>query len=327
MKSLLRKILKPRINASHSVPVGEDIENILNAHMEETAKPEEVQQNRTLQDKVFDFIKREFAIQDPPVKLKIALNSNDLPLCVLRSEETPISFWHRLPLKGESGTVHIPDFTLFFGNYRMSPREKAPDTIIECRELVGAVSNRTDTRVVKEVIGLSLDTLPGNIILVTSRKLSNYASQLAQAFGINLVGFEEGKGSSYELFKLIMSDDQPTREALLKILGKNIGKIEHAYKMRKPVGFVRPIENQKAGDKKPSKKVPTVRDQLIKSLNVHPGQTISRLSNVLKIPEQYILNEIYALHRVKKVKFTKKGKGDLGLKGHQWELTKKAFER
>lgn len=268
-----------------------------------------------LDETVFNFLKQEFEEAEFPDKLVKSTDASAPPLCVLRVEDEVLSLWHRLPIRGESGVTHIPDFVIFRGNHRMSPRERNPDVIIECRSLESETSNRTDPRVVNDVIGRSLDTLSAQTILITNRPVSDYASALADSYGINKIdaGREE---ASYELFKMISSRDQPTREKFRKILAKDIHKLENFYKvMKRERVSIEAEESLRKGG---------LRERIVKALSAKPGSSAADLSLALKVHDDYILNELYMLQKDGKVKIVKQSKDPMAHKHHEWSLRKSA---
>ncbi|MFO7872427.1 MAG: hypothetical protein R6U26_02160 [Candidatus Undinarchaeales archaeon] len=249
---------------------------------------------------VLNYLKAEFKVEKS-ARLKTSPDSDQPPLSILHAEDQTYSMWHRMPIRGESGIVHIPDFVIFKGTRRMAPRDKNPDVLIECRRLDENRSNRTDSRVVREMVGASLDILPGLIILVTNRPLSEYAKAIAKHFGIEIVDASKDS-ASYDLFKVMVSNDLQSREKLYSNLDKNILKLEGKFKVAKAKASASG-SNVKVPDVKPSRS--ELRDLIAKALETTPNSA-KELSNVLQADPNLILNELYALEREGRAKVAKR---------------------
>jgi len=328
MKKLFKKIFKPSYPSEHYVTEEEPDEE-LGKLIDKTADippaveeaKEEITKPATLQEKILEYFSTEFNMPDTGIKLKQASDPHAPPMCIIRSEEEALSVWYRMPIRGESGVTHIPDFTIFYGTQRMSPRSTAPDIVIECRTMPEETSNRTDTRVVKDLIGLSLDTMPGTSILVTNRPVSNYARHLAETYGIGLIEADVEKDSGYDLFKLIVSEDQLTRGKMLNFLKKNTPKFEHTFKLKRR----KPIEEKQVEKyEPPEKKAANRKERILKTLAAHPGLTVRDLSSVTKINDHVLLNELFALERAKKVKARKKGQGANVYTEKEWSVVQRS---
>lgn len=257
------------------------------------------------------FLTQEFTPIDPPKGLQPAVKPMSPPLCILKSVEGSLSVWYRLPLKGVSGAIHLPDFIVFKDSYRVSPRDKNPDIIIECRNLPGSMSNRTDPRVVQEVIGRSLELMPATSILVTNREISGYAKAMAEKYGIGVIELDSSADPGYRLFKMLISDDQPTREKFLDVIGKGSQQIQmlHKRSQRKPNGA---LLAKRGG----------LHERLIKALVAHPGSTAIDLSKILGVHEDYIMNTLYKLEKEHRAKIVKRSNKPDAYKHDEWQAIK-----
>jgi len=252
-----------------------------------------------LDEMMLQFLTQEFTPLEEPKALKAAVEPSSPPLCILKSAETPLSVWYRIPIRGESGVTHLPDFVIFRGNNRIIPREKSPDIIIECRELEGGPSNRTDPRVVQEIIGRAVDTMPGVCVLVTNRELAGYAKTLAKEYGIFLVGLEGSADPGYKLFKTLVSDERSTQEKLLSRLESTLPKLKNAYEKAK--------KRPEAAEMLASG---TIRERILKVIGAKNEVSVNDLSSILKVHSNYILNELYTLEKEGKLKRGAKGGSD-----------------
>ncbi len=272
---------------------------------------EKQKEKEDITEKTLNFLGEEFKFESP-ASLKPMAKPDAPPLSVIHSEGESFSIWYRMLLRGESGVIHIPDFVLFKGVHRMPPRDKNPDIIIECRQINEERSNRTDSRIVRDMIGLSLDTLPGLCVLVTNRPISEYAKALASKFGIEVVNASSDSGS-YELFKALVGNDLLTREKLYTNLDKNILKLESKFKAIKVKKAPKLEEVQR-----PAKS--ELRDLIIKALSSR-AYSPRQLSRILRANDNLILNELYALEKEGRAKVFKRSKtGDL--KDFEWALIK-----
>ena|GEM_PF-2284561 len=269
----------------------------------------------SIQDEVLKFLKREFTVIEAPEKLKPTSNPISSPTCILRSEDNSISMWYRLPIRGETGTTHIPDFVVFRGNYRVTPREKNPDIIIECRQMPPEVSNRTDPNVVNEVIGRSLDTLPAQTILVIDRELSPYARNIAKEYGIGIVEITEKKNPQNTLFMLLNSSSQRTRERMLEAFEKGSYKLNNLYRLRKKsTGATR--HQGRSG----------LKERILKTLQAKPNLTAVQLATALNVHEDFILNELHVLERQGRVHRAKESPRPGDIRYRQWAAIKSVRE-
>lgn len=289
-------------------------ENIIAEHFDKPKKavPEV---KASIQDEVLKFLKREFTVIDAPEKLKPTTGPIASPTCILRNEDSSISVWYRLPIKGETGTTHIPDFVVFRGGHRMTPREKNPDYIIECREMPPEVSNRTDPRVVNEVVGRSLDTLPAQTILVVDRMISPYAKDLAKQYGIGIVEISEKTNPQSALFLLLNSNGQKTRERLLEAFEKGAYKLNNLYRLRKK-GTAATTPQGRSG----------LKERILKALHTRPKINAVQLATALSIHEDFILNELHVLERQGKVHRINKSPKPNDFKHDEWSAVKSAAE-
>ncbi|MFH1424804.1 MAG: hypothetical protein ABIG20_03940 [archaeon] len=263
-------------------------------------------------DKMFlNFLAQEFGYTGDIPALQPAVQPMAPPLFILRSKESQLSVWYRLPLKGESGTLHIPDFVVFRGNYRTAPRDKNPDIIVECRNLIDDLSNRTDLRVVQDVIGRSLEVLPGTCVLLTNRELSGYARGLAEKYGIGLVELDNTADPGYRLFKTLVSDEQLTRDKFTSIVNKSLNKMLLLQKKTK-----RTLGAHEAMQKG------TVHDRVYKVIQTHPGSTVAEISSVIGIHDNFIVNALYLLEKEKKAKITKHSNQPNSHRYHEWSAVK-----
>ncbi len=269
---------------------------------------------RDLAKDVLNYMKDEFKVEKS-ARLTTSPDANQPPLSILHSEEQTYSMWHRMPIRGESGIVHIPDFVIFKGTRRMAPRDKNPDVLIECRKLDDKRSNRTDSRIVREMVGASLDILPGLIILVTNRPLSEYAKAIAKHFGVELVDASKDN-ASYDLFKAMISNDLESREKLYSNLDKNILKLEGKFKVAKAKAAASG-SSVKTPDIKPSRS--ELRDLIAKALET-TSNSAKELSTVLNADANLILNELYALEREGRAKVAKRTGN--APKEFEWKLGK-----
>lgn len=296
----LNKILKPapRSYEEHRA----EMEEVIQEQVPEKAPPVNID------EMMLHFLTQEFTPLAEPEGLKAAAEPSSPPLCILKSSETPLSVWYRMPIRGESGVTHIPDFVIFRGNNRIIPREKSPDIIIECRELIDSPSNRTDPRVVQEVIGRAVDIMPGICILVTNRELSGYAKTLADAYGIFLVGLEGSADPGYKLFKTLVAGEMVTQEKLLKRLEASLPKLKNAYE-----------KTQKRPEAAELLASGNIRERIIKVVGAKKEASVNELSSILKVHTNYLLNELYTLEKGGKLKRAK-GKG--GYLDEKWILGK-----
>lgn len=268
---------------------------------------------------VFDYLKSEFRAEKDE-GLQVAVDATKPPLSILHSEDETYSLWHRMPLRGESGSVHIPDFVIFEGTRRMPPRNKNPDILIECRRLDEKRSNRTDPRAVREMLGEALDTLPGLVILVTNRPLSEYAKSIAKQFGIKLANTMEDN-ASYEIFKHMVSNDLETREKLYSKLDKNILKLEGKFKVAEVKESTSKSSDSGTATSRRKKSRSELRVLVAKALE-NNSNSVRDLSNILNADPNLILNELYALEREGRAKVKKESKsGDP--RESTWKLVRK----
>jgi len=196
----------------------------------------------------------------------------------------------------------------------MSPREKNPDLIIECRELPGGMSNRTDPRVVKEMIGVALDTLPGKLILVTNRLLADYAKVMARDYGIGIVEVDAAKDPQTDLMALIIDDAVPSRAKLLDQMEKATYKLNNLFRMRKRQTGVQLGSDGKA--------IPTgsLKSKIWKVLEDRHTASAMQLSSTLQVHEDFILNELNVLKREKRVEISRPSNRSNGYKYDEWAV-------
>jgi hypothetical protein len=240
----------------------------------------------------------------------------------MRSEDTSFSIWHRLPIRGETGVIHVPDFVVFKGAHRMSPRERNPDIIIECRKLPAEQSNRTDPRIVRDVIGFSLDTLPAISILVTDRVLSEYARALAREYGVGMISVEGSTEPQHDLFRMMMIQGQPSREKMKRMLQKGVYKLENYYRIRKDQPssskVSRTPQKTDANEARSG-----LRERVLKAMKNRPGMNVTQLSSTLGVHVDYILNELHILEKEGRAKVAKRSSMADGYKHDSWSATHK----
>lgn len=255
---------------------------------EEAAEIEYIRSRKQVEHDVFDALLREFKTEEI-FKMKQAASANEPPTAILRSENQAFSMWYRLPVRGESRATHILDYAIFRGTHRIVSKVN-PDFIIECRQLEGGISNRIDPRIIKDTIGLAVDVLPGMVILATNREMANPALDLAAAYGIKIVNMG-GENGGRELFELITSDKQTTRSQLLKNLESTLGKIDALMVKRTATPW---------GKKVLEEKQERLKDRILKELS-GGKRSAGQLSRMLHSHEDYVLNELYALEKEKKI--------------------------
>lgn len=256
---------------------------------EEEQEVSYIRSRKEVEHEVFDALMREFKIDDS-TGLKKTVSAQDPPTAILRNNMQAFSMWYRLPIRGESKAGHIVDFALFRGTHRIA--EKAhPDVVIECRQLDLGHSNRIDPRIVKDIVGLSIDVLPAMAILATNRELSPYAMELAAAYGIQIVN-TQNESASKELFELITSDRQTTRERLMRNLEHALGKIDSLVVKRAATPWGRKIIEEKQE---------RLKDRVLKEL-AKAKATPTHLARALHTHEEFILNELYALERERRAR-------------------------
>jgi len=271
----------------------------------------EEEQPKSLEEEVFKFLKREFSVLGEQERLIPAMGPVVSPTCIIRYGDQSWSVWYRLPVKGETGITYIPDFVIFKGQHRMSPREKNPDLIIECRKLSGGVSNRTDPRIIKEMMGTVLDTLPSRMILVTDRVLSPYARALAKDYGVSLVEFDPAKDPQANLMYYITMEELSARKKLLDALEKTEYKLNNLFRMRKKK---EPGAKPNLGSKRGS-----LKNRIMYALSARP-QTPIQLASVLETQENYVLNELSVLEREGMAQVIKRSNRSNGHKHDEWAI-------
>jgi len=248
-----------------------------------------------LEEAIYSYLTTEFKATDK-TGLQTSKGPSSPPIAILHSEEGVFSVWHRLGIRGESGVMHLPDFIIYKGTHRIAPREKNPDYIIECRELSDERSNRMDTRVVRDVVGISVDSLPGLSVLVTNRPISEFAKSLATQYGIGLINSKQSD-AGFDLFKMIVGVDSQTRDRIYSMFDKGILKLETVFKERKIKKKAKatssaPVKAGSGGE---------LRDLVVKALSTRP-QNLKEIADVLKTNENIVLNQVYSLEKEGRIK-------------------------
>ncbi|HIJ98725.1 MAG TPA: hypothetical protein VJB90_01050 [Candidatus Nanoarchaeia archaeon] len=243
-----------------------------------------IKSKKEVEHEVFDSLTREFRV-DEHSGLRQTATLDQPPTAILRYENQAFSLWYRMPLRGESRTTQIVDYALYRGTHRISPRSN-PDFVIECRQLETGRSNRVDPRVVKDAIGLSLDTLPGMVILAVNRELSDIARELAGAYGIQILNMSS-ETAGREILELVTSDRQTTRERLMRMLETNISKIDSLISKRTATPW---------GKRLAEERKELLKDRVYKELARGKGN-VKQLAKRLHAHEDFVLNELYALEK------------------------------
>ncbi len=243
-----------------------------------------IKSKKEVEHEVFDSLTREFRV-DEHSGLRQTATLDQPPTAILRFENQAFSLWYRMPLRGESRTTQVVDYALYRGTHRISPRSN-PDFIIECRQLETGRSNRVDPRVIKDAIGLSLDTLPGMTIVAVNRELSDIAKELAGAYGIQIVNMSS-ETAGREILELVTSDRQTTRERLMRMLETNISKIDSLISRRIATPW---------GKKLMEEKKELLKERVYKELARGKG-SVKEIAKRLHAHEDFVLNELYALEK------------------------------
>ena len=256
---------------------------------EEQQEIEHIRSKKEVEHEVFDALTREFKVEESS-SLRQSASANDPPTAILRNEMQSFSLWYRIPLRGESHAGHVVDYIIFRGTHRIANKTN-PDVVIECRQLEPSQSNRLDPRVVKDVIGLSVDLLPAMTVLAVNRELSEYAKGLADAYGIKLVNMNH-ENSGKELFDLITSDKQTTREKLMRNLERALGKIDTLIVRKAATPWGRKVIEEKQE---------RLKDRVFHEL-AKAKATPKQLGRALHAHDEFILNELHILERDKKAR-------------------------
>ncbi len=241
---------------------------------------------KEVEQEVFDTLAREFRVDDS-AGLKQAVGLDQPPTAILRHENQAFSLWHRLPLHGESRVTHVVDFALYRGTHRISPRTN-PDFVIECRKLESGRSNRLDPRIVRDVVGLAYETLPGMIVLATNRELSDFAKELAGSYGIQVVNMSN-ETSGREILEMVTSDKQTTRERMIRMLEASVSKLDSLITKRASTPW---------GKKIAQEHTELLKERVYKELARGKGNA-KELAKRLHAQEEFVLNELYALEKEK----------------------------
>ncbi len=257
-----------------------------------------IQSRKEVEHEVFDALTREFKV-DESMGLKQTSAMDKPPTAVLRFENQAFSLWYRMPLGGESRIGHVVDYALYRGTHRISPRSHA-DFVIECRKLETGKSNRVDPRVVKDAVGLALDTLPGMVILAVNRELSPIAQELAGAYGIQLVNMSS-ETAGREILELITSDRQTTRERFMRMLENNVSKIDSLISRRAATPWGKKLANERKE---------MLKDRVYKELG-RGKTTVTQLARSLHAQEEFVLNELYALEKEKLARIVERSMSDI----------------
>ena len=258
----------------------------------------QIQAKKEVEQAVYEALAHEFKVDDS-AGLRQTAALDQPPTAILRYENQAFSLWYRVPLFGESRVTQIVDFAFYRGTHRISPRAN-PDFVIECRKLEAGRSNRIDPRVVKDVIGLALDTLPGMIILATNRDLSPSAKELAGAYGIQLVNMSS-ETAGREILEFVTSDRQTTRERLIRMLEANMSKLDTLISKRAATPWGKKIlEEHKE----------LLKDRVYKELSRGHGN-VRDLAKRLHTQEEFVLNELYALEKEKQATIVERAISDI----------------
>jgi hypothetical protein len=280
----------------------------------EGLKAEKNIQELTLEEEIFNGLKNEFVEVDGEESLKQSTSPRDPPILVIRTDYNPMSVWHRLPIRGDSGARHIPDFVLYSGSHKVPPAGKSPELIIECRQMPEEASNRIDARAVGDLVAKTVDLLPSNAILVTNRDLADYAKSFASQYGIALM--TNDLDLSGKVSKIVNAHDKKVQDKLrehVEKAGKKLGNMESSRAPRKT-----PEESAKAEA--------NLGQQISDSLGAQASMNADDISSVLKIPSSVIVNELYKLERTGKVGrvANKNGNEESNVIKQEWALRKKS---
>ncbi len=265
--------------------------------MEEEAELQHIKVRKEVEQAVYDSLMERFSVDDT-MGLKPAASSNDPPTAILRNDMQAFSMWHRLPIRGESKGGHVVDYAIYRGTHRIANKAN-PDVVIECRQLDATASNRTDPRIVKDVVGLSVDLLPGMAILATNRELSEFAKGIAGAYGIQLLNVHDADAAQ-KIFEMIVSDKQPTREKVGVTLERVLGKIDTLLVRRAATPW---------GKKVIEERQERLKDRVLKEL-AKAKATPRQLARTLHTHEEFILNELYTLEREGKARLVERSISD-----------------
>ena len=243
-----------------------------------------IRAKREVEHEVFDALSREFTFEGTP-KLRQAVSGQEPPVAFLRNENQAFSLWYRLPVRGESRAIHVIDYAIFRGTHRFAQKLN-PDFVIECRQFESGRSNRADSRIVRDVVGLSVDVLPGMAILATNRELADVGKELAGSYGIQVVNMSD-ETAGRELLDLITSDKQTTRQRIMGNLERTMSKIDSLVTRRTATPWGKRILEERQE---------MLKERVFKELS--RGKTNARaLAKRLRTQEDFILNELYSLEK------------------------------
>ncbi len=256
---------------------------------EEQAEIQQIRSRKEVEQAVYDSLMQHFSIDDS-VGLRPAASSNDPPTAILRNDMQAFSMWHRLPIRGESRGGHVVDYAIYRGTHRIANKAN-PDVVIECRQLDATASNRTDPRIVKDVVGLAVDLLPAMAILATNRELSEFAKGIADAYGIQIVNVHD-ETAGQKIFELIVSDKQPTRERIGVTLERVLGKIDTLLVRRAATPWGRKVIEEKQE---------RLKDKVLKELAMAKA-TPKQIAAAIHTHAEFVLNELHILERDNKAR-------------------------